>query len=451
MSSDTMNDAAKKKYYGPVDLKIEETEISSASTGTTKSLNFKLVQTVKLSKTYYHAIVSLIAADTGVDYNVKSGTIFNIVHEGVKLRAVAINDFVGGELIESDGNFIQRIKSHYDSLSGGTARGILSTLNELKSIDKNRVLSTKLDHSSSKTLNIYINQLTSAPLKVIKKEIIKSLGGGRKTIIQLDLDGLSMLPPGKLLSDSDKDPIDPNDTLSKGKGGVNGINSKKDAVYFAKNIKIGNVVESYKYLKTKEERIKLNKDACIKNSKGVSASDRGIYIEGLPDGSTAIINHDNGVLSITTLDKSSIKITIVYHLIARDELYTEVHKNLYGDTRDLDAYPGVLALGSNADIHTAIDKNIELEIKTNLLDGYNEFNLNTIIRSDVSNFVNSLKIGESLVISQLEAKILSITGVRDVKVVSVLDGEKSEENIKAEAYEVIKINNESIELQGLNV
>ena len=82
----------------------------------------------------------------------------------------------------------------------------------------------------------------------------------------------------------------------------------------------------------------------------------------------------------------------------------------------MDSYPGVLALGSNADIHAAIDKNIELEVKINLLDGYNEFNLNNVVRSDVSSFVNSLKIGELLVISQLEAKISSIPGIRDVSV-----------------------------------
>ena len=145
----------------------------------------------------------MTADDTGIDFNVKAGTAFDIKHEGVKLRAIAINDFVGGELIESDGNFIQRIKSHYDSLSGGTARGILSILNELKSNDGNRILSTKLNHTPDETLDIYINQLTSKPLELTEEEVKVEIKD-KTNIIQLDLKGRSMLPPGELVTD-DKD------------------------------------------------------------------------------------------------------------------------------------------------------------------------------------------------------------------------------------------------------
>ena len=457
-------------HVDPV-IKVD-TIISSGSTGTTESLNFKLLQPVELSKSRYYAVVSLKAEESGIDYNVKADTVFTLKREGVKLRIVAINDFVGGEIAESDGSFIQRIKSHYDSLSGGTARGILNVLNDLESKDKNRVLSTKLSHTTDGGLNVYVNQLTNKPLIVTEEtQTIKTIKEGPNTI-QLDLKGRSMLPPGKIVTHIKKlipktrwkneriPEYNPQHLIVSSEDKLQAIKDNTTDNYFAKEIKIGSAsTKVYKYLKNKDKRTKFNNDGGGRVIKINDAKNVGINISkfsfrtrrslGQEEVTTMKVNHDNGLISIeNNLGYDVNNIDIVYHLIHTDELYTEVHKNLYGDVKDLDTYPGILALGSNADIHAAVDKNIALSVKIGLLDGFSELDINTVVRSDVSSFVNSLKIGESLVMSQLEARILSIPGIHDIKVVQT-DDDDSIDNIEAKEYEVIKIDDESIEIQGI--
>lgn len=98
-------------------------------------------------------------------------------------------------------------------------------------------------------------------------------------------------------------------------------------------------------------------------------------------------------------------------------LLKEVHKTVYGDDQDLVTYPGVGAAGIEFQILAPTISEVSFNFIVTLEQGVAISNVENDIRSAVTAYVNSLGIGQNVIVSEVIAKIMEVSGVADVDVV----------------------------------
>lgn len=106
-----------------------------------------------------------------------------------------------------------------------------------------------------------------------------------------------------------------------------------------------------------------------------------------------------------------------------------VHKTIYGDDTDLTSFPGVGAAGIDFEILAPTVEEISFNLDVTLAEGISLSSVEDEIRSAITGYVNSLGVGEDVIIEEVRARVIRVNNVRDVVLsipssnVIVADGE----------------------------
>lgn len=97
-------------------------------------------------------------------------------------------------------------------------------------------------------------------------------------------------------------------------------------------------------------------------------------------------------------------------------LMQEVQKVLNGDPRDLATYPGVKATGVKVKVRAPVRTNITINTTVITAGGIVEEDLEVLIKDAIQNYVNSLGIGDDVIVAELITAVMGVDGVTDVKI-----------------------------------
>lgn len=100
------------------------------------------------------------------------------------------------------------------------------------------------------------------------------------------------------------------------------------------------------------------------------------------------------------------------------DLVKLVHKTIYGDDSDLVSFPGFGAAGIIFHILAPTTKNLEIELDITLREGVTIASLENEIKSAVTGYVNNLGVGDDVVIEEIRAAVIRISGVIDVVILN---------------------------------
>ncbi len=121
-----------------------------------------------------------------------------------------------------------------------------------------------------------------------------------------------------------------------------------------------------------------------------------------------------------------------------------VHKTIYGDETDLASYPGVGAEGVRFQIKAPITIQVELVIGVTLSPGLSLSTVQNSIINQTISYVNSLGVGQSVILSNIVQTILSgVAGIEDVMITFPTG------NVQISANEIAKTNGTLITVDEL--
>jgi len=171
------------------------------------------------------------------------------------------------------------------------------------------------------------------------------------------------------------------------------------------------------------------------NAAAISASAAGtkVTISSLVNGSDGSVRVSGGdaniVLAFSTTEEVGIDAYKYYTGLLRLVQWT-----IDGLKSDPDTYPGVKAAGVQVEIRVPSYQQLSLTIDITPVEGVNVLSLIDETKSAVASYVNSLGIGEEVVLSEIVDRIQDIEGIYDVEItsptanVSVADGELARVN-----------------------
>ena len=91
-----------------------------------------------------------------------------------------------------------------------------------------------------------------------------------------------------------------------------------------------------------------------------------------------------------------------------------VHRTIYGDDTDLVSFPGVGAAGITFQILAPTVKEISVEMDVTLTEGVSIASLENEIKSAVTGYVILLGVGDDIIIEEIRAAVIRISGITDV-------------------------------------
>lgn len=110
--------------------------------------------------------------------------------------------------------------------------------------------------------------------------------------------------------------------------------------------------------------------------------------------------------------------TILYRGLAAYSYWTGllalVHKTIYGDDSDLASFPGYGAAGITFRVLAPTVRQVEIELDVTLSEGVTISSLENDIKSAVTGYINTLGVGEDVVIERIRAAVIAISGIIDV-------------------------------------
>lgn len=114
--------------------------------------------------------------------------------------------------------------------------------------------------------------------------------------------------------------------------------------------------------------------------------------------------------------------TSTVHGLQAYEYYTGllklVHKTVYGDDSDSVSFPGYGAAGIQFDIQAPTVNDISFSITLTLANGVSISAVSDLVKSAVTQYVDGLGLGDDVILSEIVAAILQVTGITDVKIVA---------------------------------
>ena len=128
--------------------------------------------------------------------------------------------------------------------------------------------------------------------------------------------------------------------------------------------------------------------------------------------------------------------TVVYRGLQAYSYWTGllalVHKTIYGDDSDLASFPGFGAAGVIFRVLAPTVKNIQVELDITLQEGISIASLENEVKSAVSGYVNTLGVGEDIIIERIRAAVIAIPGIVDVVInsptanIAIADNERAD-------------------------
>ena len=108
-----------------------------------------------------------------------------------------------------------------------------------------------------------------------------------------------------------------------------------------------------------------------------------------------------------------------------------VHKTIYGDDTDLASFPGVGAAGIIFRVLAPTVRNLEVELDITLQEGVSIAAVENDVKSAVTGYINTLGVGEDVIIERIRAAVIAIPGITDVVInsptanIPIADNEKA--------------------------
>lgn len=96
-----------------------------------------------------------------------------------------------------------------------------------------------------------------------------------------------------------------------------------------------------------------------------------------------------------------------------DGLVREVQRVVNGDPDDLDTYPGIKAFGTKILVTNPTILSLAIEVGVTAETGIDELTIRSAVKSAILQYVNNLGIGEDVLVSKLVEAALSVEGVYD--------------------------------------
>lgn len=110
--------------------------------------------------------------------------------------------------------------------------------------------------------------------------------------------------------------------------------------------------------------------------------------------------------------------TVVFRGLAAYSYWTGllalVHKTIYGDDSNLGSFPGYGAAGITFRVLAPTIQNLDIELDVTLAEGISISSLENDIKSAVTGYVNTLGVGDDVIIERIRAAVIGISGVVDV-------------------------------------
>lgn len=91
-----------------------------------------------------------------------------------------------------------------------------------------------------------------------------------------------------------------------------------------------------------------------------------------------------------------------------------VEKTIYGDDSDLASFPGYGAAGITFRVLAPTVKSVEVELDVTLAEGVTISSLENDIKSAVTGYINTLGVGDDVIIERIRAAVIAISGITDV-------------------------------------
>lgn len=127
--------------------------------------------------------------------------------------------------------------------------------------------------------------------------------------------------------------------------------------------------------------------------------------------------------------------TIVYKGLQAYQYWTGLldlcYRTIYGDDTDLESFPGIGAAGIIFRILAPTVQQITVEVQIVTANGVTLASLENDIKSAITGYINTLGLGDDVIIEEIRAAIISIPGITDVVLVSptanipIADNEKA--------------------------
>lgn len=93
-----------------------------------------------------------------------------------------------------------------------------------------------------------------------------------------------------------------------------------------------------------------------------------------------------------------------------------VHKTIYGDDSDLETYPGYGAAGVIFRVLAPTIRQIRVELDITLREGVTISSIENDVRSAVTEYINTLGLGEDVIVERIRAAVIAIPGITDVEI-----------------------------------
>lgn len=154
----------------------------------------------------------------------------------------------------------------------------------------------------------------------------------------------------------------------------------------------------------------------------INSSSQGskIQISSKNPGSAGAIQITGGLANAQLQFTTTLSVGTVGYSYATG-LLDLVHKTVYGDDTDLVAYPGVGAAGVIFHILAPTVRDVSVTLELTLDDGVTITSVTSQVLSAVSGYINALKIGEDVVLEEIRAAVIAISGIYDVELSQPLD------------------------------
>lgn len=155
-----------------------------------------------------------------------------------------------------------------------------------------------------------------------------------------------------------------------------------------------------------------------------------IQIESKQEGSDGYVQVTGG-----NANKALNFSTVLYRGLAAYSYWTGllalVHKTIYGDDSDLESYHGYGAAGITFRVLAPTVKSVEVELDITLAEGVSISSLENDVKSAVTGYINTLGVGEDVIIERIRAAVIAISGITDVVInsptanIAIADNEKA--------------------------
>lgn len=393
--------------------------VQAPATVSENSKAYNITETSTISAgNYYSNQVLAISTTSGPSGNVGAERITQFVGSPPFSGAGVTNlvAFSGGTSRESDSDFRARAVEKLQSLSRGTVLAIKSgSVGITDSATGQRVISSNVleDFAADpEEVIVYIDDGTGLVPDVVALAQSALTVAVTIPVSVLSLTDASSFPSSGFVLVEDRflaeySAISGNDLL------LVSPTSDTDLASLPSIVRFVDVVSAS--TEEGQRRFNLQKPPIVRSSSRIYIQDPSSETwELLDDGTGYVLNKGTGEFSLVgplgLVEGSQVAASYNYYT----NLVAETQKVLEGDVNDSVNYPGIKAAGIFLSVEAPTFKRITVRVTISAEVGFVESELAPLVKQEIETYINSLKIGEDVIISRIIDVSHNVTGVLSV-------------------------------------